>query len=187
MPALIAELIVTLDMRARGLTSPGYYGYLGPEFAAWLKANNEKPHRTLMGRKTYEVLNALPEEARDDGWRKTTQQPGFLFSRTLERCDWPGLELVHDDMLGFVRRLKQDSGAELRVLGSLSLMRQPIEAAVLDTLRIMICPLILPKTGVEPIFSELPDLDFQLLSNTVLDGRVLVLDYKPSGAPPVTG
>jgi hypothetical protein len=84
MPQLISELIVSLDMKARGLKSPGYYGYMGPEFQAWLDANNAKPHRKVVGRKTYEVMNALPDQARDDSWHKTTKQPGFLFSRTLQ-------------------------------------------------------------------------------------------------------
>jgi dihydrofolate reductase len=187
MPDLISELIVSLDANAKGLKSPGYFGYFGPEFEAWLKTNNDKPHRTLMGRKTYEVLNQVPEEARDEGWRKSTQQLGFLFSRTLEKCDWPGLQLVRDDMVGFVRRLKQDDGSELRVLGSLSLMRQFIEAELLDTLRLMICPLVLPESGVEPIFDGLRDTGFKLASSTVLDSRILVLDYQPAGAPPVAG
>jgi len=172
-------------MCARGTRSPGYYGYSGPEFDAWLKTNNEKPQRKLMGRKTYEMLNALPAEARDEGWRKLTQQSGYLFSRTLEHCDWPGLELVRDDLVGFVRKLKQDGGSELRVLGSLSIMRQLVEGKLLDVLRLMVCPLIVPKTGVEHIFEEIPDLAFTLESHRLLDERVLLLDYLPAGPPPV--
>ena len=186
MPVVISELIVSLDMCARGTQSPGYYGYSGPEFDAWLKANNEKPHRKLIGRKTYELLNSLPAEARDDGWRKSTQQPGYLFSRTLKSCEWPGLELIRDDMVDFVRKLKRDDGSELRVLGSISVMRQLIEAGLLDVLRLMICPLVLPKTGVERIFEELPDKAFVMSSQRILDDRVLVVDYHPNGSPPST-
>ena len=186
MPRLISELIVTLDMFARGLKSPGYYGYVGPEFEAWLDTNNEKPHRTLMGRKTYELMNSLPEEARDEGWHKTTRQPGYLFSTTLKLCEWPGLDLVSDDMLGLVRKLKQDDGSELRVLGSLSLMRQLMQADLLDVLRLMVCPLVLPETGVEPIFADLADTAFELTSTKILDGRILLLDYRPAGKPPTS-
>lgn len=184
MPQLISELIVTLDMLARGLRSPGYYGYLGPEFEAWLKANNEKPHRTLMGRKTYELMNSLPDEAKDDGWHRTAEQPGYLFSRTLKKSEWPGLQLVSGDMLQFVRELKHDGSTELRVLGSLSLMRQLIAADLLDVLRLMVCPLVLPKSGVEPTFKGMSDLALGLTSSKVLDGRILLLDYHPAGQPP---
>jgi dihydrofolate reductase len=184
MTEVISELIVSLDMCARGTQSPGYYGYSGPEFDAWLATNNAKPHRKLIGRKTYDLLNSLPAEARDDGWRKSTQQPGFLFSRTLKSCDWPGVELVRGDMVDFVRKLKHDDGSELRVLGSLSVMRQLLEAGLLDRLRLLICPLVVPKTGVEPVFEDLPDLAFALSSERVLDHRVLLLEYRPSGLPP---
>jgi dihydrofolate reductase len=186
MPQLASELIVSLDMKARGLKSPGYYGYMGPEFQAWLDANNAKPHRSLVGRKTYELMNSLPNQARDAGWVKTTKQPGFLFSRTLQKCDWPGLQLVGSDMVGFVRDLKQDNGTELRVLGSLSVMRQLIAANLLDTLRLMVCPLALPETGVEPTFEGTADLGLELTATKVLDGRILLLDYRPAGNPPAT-
>jgi dihydrofolate reductase len=130
------------------------------------------------------MLNGLPEQARDEAWKKTSEQPGFLFSRTLKRCAWPGLELVGDDMVGFVRELKQDKGPELRVLGSISIMRQLVEAGLLDGLRLTVCPLVLPKTGVERIFEGFEDTGFELASTKVLDGRVLVLEYRPAGAPP---
>ena len=107
MPEVISELIVTLDMKARGERSPGYYGYMGPELGAYFKKMSAQPHRTLMGRKTYELLNDLPEDAKDDGWRRTTEQPGYLFSKTLKKAEWPGLELVSEDMVEFVRKLKQ--------------------------------------------------------------------------------
>lgn len=185
MPEVISELIVSIDNCARGTRSPGYYGYSGPQFDARLKTNNQKPHRKLIGRKTYEMLNALPAAARDDGWRKSTEQAGYLFSRTLTTCDWPGLELVRHDMVEFVRELKREAGSELRVMGSLSIMKQLLTAGLLDRLRLMVCPLILPESGVEPIFKEVSDTAFTLGAHQVLDGRVLVLDYAPDGRPPV--
>jgi dihydrofolate reductase len=184
MAELISELIVSLDMCARGTQSPAYYGYSGPEFDTWVKTNNEKPHRKLMGRKTYELLNSLPSQARDEAWQKMTQQPGYLFSRTLKSCDWPRLELVRGDLVDFARTLKRDDGPELRILGSLSVMRQLLEAGLLDGLRLLICPLVVPKTGVEPAFEGLPDLAFALSSQQVLDNRVLLLEYRPNGLPP---
>lgn len=186
MTALISELIVSLDMCARGTQSPGYFGFAGPEFEAWLKKNNGKPHRKVIGRKTYELLNSLPEEARDEAWQKSTEQSGYLFSRTLTSCDWPGLELIREDAVEFVRRMKHGNGPELRVLGSLSLMRQFVQGGLLDTLRLMVCPLVLPETGVEPVFEGLPDQAFELSSQQLLDGRVFLLDYHPKGSPPST-
>jgi len=88
---------------------------------------------------------------------------------------WKGLKVVSDDLVGFVRELKRTEGPELRTLGSLSLVRQLLVAGLVDRLKLVVCPLILPKTGVEPTFEGLPDMGFDLVSNKVLDGRVLLL------------
>jgi dihydrofolate reductase len=187
MPELVCELIVSLDTFARGRQSPGYFGYFGPDLAEWIKTNTATPHRMLLGRRTYEALAGLPSEVRDDGWHTMVSTPGFLFSSTLEATDWPRLEIVHADAVGFVAALKRDGGPELRTVGSLSLVRQLLTAGLVDRLKLVVCPLVLPQTGAEPTFEGLPDLGFELLSTRVLDGRVLLLEYRPAGAPPLNG
>ncbi|SRR6266511_2315840 len=138
----------------------------------------------LIGRKPYEMLNRLPAEVRDEGWNRTTTTPGWLFSRTIKATNWPGLKVIHEDVVDFVRELRGTDGPELRTLGSLSLVRQLLAAGVVDRLKLVICPLVLPQTAVEPTFEGLPDMGFDLLSTKVLDGRVLLLEYRPAGAPP---
>jgi dihydrofolate reductase len=184
MPELICELIISLDGFARGQRSPAYYGYFGPDFADWIETNTAVRHRMLIGRRTYEMLNGLPTEVRDEGWNTMRRTPGWLFSRTLQETDWPGLEIVHDDLVGFVRELNRTDGPELRTLGSLSLVRQLLMAELVDCLKLVVCPLVLPQTGIVPTFEGLPDMGFDLLSTRVLDGRVLLLEYRPTGAPP---
>lgn len=184
MTELVCELITTLDGYARGQRSPAYYGYFGPDFDNWIKTNTAVPHRMLIGRKTYELLNALPDDARDEGWQKMAATPGWLFSRTLEDAEWEGLKVVSDDLVSLVRKLKRGEGAELRTLGSLSLVRQLLTAGLVDRLKLVICPLALPQTGVESVFDGLPDMGFDLVSNKILDGRVLLLEYQPTGRPP---
>jgi dihydrofolate reductase len=185
-PELISELIVSLDMHARGKASPGYYGYLGPEFELRLKSNAAEPHGQLLGRKTYEMLNSLPEQNRDEGWRRMAATPGYLFSRSLAKSDWPGLQLVKDDGIEFVRELKASRGPELRILGSLSLIRQFREAGLIDRMKLWVCPVVLPVTGDEPVFDGWPDEGFELVNSVVLDGRILELDYRLAGHPPRT-
>jgi dihydrofolate reductase len=184
MARVISELIVSLDLLARGTKSPGYFGFMGSQFGAALRTANAEPHRTLIGRKTYELLNRVPEEARDEGWHKTTKQPGYLFSRQLDRVDWPGLELVRSEMVDFVHGLKEGDGPELRVLGSLSIARQLADAQLLDCIRLYVCPLILPETGAEPVFAGWDDTAFVLAGCEILDDRIVRLEYRPDGQPP---
>jgi hypothetical protein len=39
-------------------------------------------------------------------------------------------------------------------------------------------PLVLGETGSEPTFANLPDLELELVENSVLDGRLLMLEYR---------
>ncbi|MBA2679975.1 MAG: dihydrofolate reductase family protein, partial [Ktedonobacteraceae bacterium] len=152
MSDLVCELIISLDSFARGQRSPAYYGYFGPDFADWIKTNTAIPHRMLIGRRIYEAMEGLPAEVRDEGWQRMTTTPGWLFSRSLEATDWPGLKIVRDDVVDFVRELKRTDGPELRTLGSVSLVRQLLAAGLVDRLKLVVCPLVLPQTGIEPTF-----------------------------------
>jgi dihydrofolate reductase len=158
MPELVSELIVSLDGFAGGQRSPAYYGYFGPDLDRWIKTNAAAPHRMILGRRTYEALAGLPAEVRDEGWTRMTTTPGWLFSRTLHAADWPGLDVVDEDLVPFVRAKKTDGGPELRTLGSLSLVRQLLTAGLVDRLKLIVCPLVLCQTGIEPLFAGLPDL-----------------------------
>lgn len=184
MSELVAELILSIDGFARGTRSPGYYGYGGPEFARWLADKSDQPHRNLLGRHTYEMLAGLPDEARDEHYVKMTNTPGWVVSSGLKQVDWPGLDIVRGEVEDRVRARKQDGGAEIRIVGSLSLIRQLTAAGLVDRLRLILCPLVVPETGAEAAFEGYPDLQFELLATRVLDRRVVLLDYRPAGPPP---
>lgn len=186
MTELIAELIISVDGAARGTRSPAYYGYYGPEFGKWLAAKSDQPHRNLMGRKTYDLLTSLPEKHRDDDYTKMAGTTGWVFSGSLEHAQWPGLQIMRSDLCEHVRQWKRDGGGEIRTVGSLSVVRQLISAELVDRLSLIICPLVLPETGIEPVFAGCPDIQFKLLGTRVLDERILVLDYKPDGPAPRT-
>jgi hypothetical protein len=39
-------------------------------------------------------------------------------------------------------------------------------------------------TGQEPAFARLPDIGLDLVGQSVLDGRIVLSEYRPSGVPP---
>jgi hypothetical protein len=46
MQELTADLFVSVDGWAQGETSPGYFGYLGPDLEAWISQELEGSART---------------------------------------------------------------------------------------------------------------------------------------------
>lgn len=183
MTEIVSEVMLTIDGAARGEKSPAYYGYAGPEFMEWLAQKNAQSYRTLIGRKTFDALSSVPEAYRDDGYRRMTDNPGWVVSSKVSRVSWPGLTVLDSGFLDTIRAERAGAGAEIRSMGSLSIVRQLLAANLLDRLRLIYCPLILPQSGVEPFFKAMPDRKFKLEDHRILDGQIVVLDYQPDGRP----
>ncbi len=79
---------------------------------------------------------------------------------------------VRDDRVAFLRELKRDHGPEVRTLSGVSLVRQLLAAGLVDRLRMIVCPLILPETGDEPIFAGLHDIGLDWPMTRILDRAV---------------
>jgi dihydrofolate reductase len=186
-PELFADVFLSVDGSAHGTRSPAFFGFDGPDLLRWIDQEQALPRRSVMGRKTYEVLAALPEEYRDESWERMTRKPTLVFSRSLTRTAWPGVELTAEDAVGRVRQLKRADGPDLRTVGSLSLVQQFLDAGLVDHLRLMVFPLVIGETGQQPLFRGVGDVRLELLGQSVLDGRVVLLDYRPGGPPPYVG
>ena len=177
---VIADLFVSVDGWAGSTDSPGYFGYGGPDLMAWIDEASAVPHVALLGRRTYELLSGMPVEAHDGTW--VTELDKIVFSRTLDAVAWPKTELCKADVVAEVRRRKAEGGLPMRTMGSLSLVRQLLSAGLVDRLRLMTFPLLVGPTGREPAFEQLASsADLELIDHRVLDGRTVLLEYRPTG------
>lgn len=178
---LTVDLFLSVDGWAGSDGLPGYFGYLGPELQEWIATEAAAPQLVVMGRRTYETLAGLPREARDESWHQMAAMEKVVFSRTLRRTDWPHTRLCSADLIDEIRRLKADGDVALRTMGSLSLARQLISAGLVDHLRLMTFPLIAGPSGREPALLDVASTDLDLIDHRALDGRVLLVEYAPTG------
>lgn len=66
-------------------------------------------------------------------------------------------------------------------------MQQLLGAGLVDHLRLIVFPLVLGKSGAQPLFENVGDVELDLQGQSTLDDRVLLLDYRPGGALPYAG
>jgi dihydrofolate reductase len=178
-----ADLFVSVDGFAKGERSPGYFGYGGPELESWIADELARPQRILLGRRTYAALSEVPPEAQDDGYRQMTSTPATVFSRTLTHADWPGATIESGDAVAHVRGLKEGDDLPLRTMGSLSVVQQLLDAGLVDRLRLVVFPLLVGPSGREPGFAGVGETDLELVDVRRLDGRLVLLEYAPTGRP----
>ena len=122
----------------------------------------------LMGRKTYEVAAASGSGA----------YPGaknYVFSRTLKQPRSKKVEVIAQDAVEFVRKLKSESGKGICIIGGGDLARSLLQARLIDQIGLNIQPVLL-GSGV-PLFYEMPQqLNLELIESQVLkNGGVYVL------------
>src|SRR5215216_6557242 len=185
MGQLMADLFITLDGYASGEGAPAYFGYPGPELERWIDDNLSGPQVLLMGRITYETMSAIVRDQPVEGADRMNELPKVVFSGTLwEPLEWNNSRLAKGDLVEEVRSLKAQTDDPLRTIGSLSVVRALLKAGLVDRLRLMVFPQILGETGREPIFADLPDVDLELVETGVLDGRLVMLEYRPANADP---
>ena len=137
----------------------------------------------LMGRKTYAVAAAQQGTAkakRSRSTKRTVKEPAmrtYVFSRTLETIDQPGVELVRDDAVAFVRALKKRPGRNICLMGGGELAQPLLAAGLVDEVGLNIHPILL-GSGI-PVFRD-PGHRMRLTLTECrrLDGGCVLATYK---------
>ncbi|MGE2815297.1 dihydrofolate reductase family protein [Mycobacterium heidelbergense] len=138
----------------------------------------------LFGRRTWQTMAAAwPDRAGDPFADRMNEIPKYVASRTLTQDDvtWPGSHLLPaDDAIGAIRRLREQSGAAMQVMGSASLAAQLIEQDLVDEYRLMIEPILLG--GGKRVFpSDGRARALELVSVTTTGTGVLICTYRRAG------
>ena len=125
----------------------------------------------VMGRKTYEVAD---RSGQGDGY------PGvknYVFSRTLPQKPGGNVTIVRDDAAEFVRRLKQQEGKDICVMGGGELARSLFEAGAIDEIGFNIHPVLLGK-GI-PLFHPMSrQIDLELKECRALKSGCVYVRYR---------
>jgi len=125
----------------------------------------------LMGRKTWEV--AVGQGGGGGGMKGITT---YVFSRTLDRVGH-GAHLVSEDAGEFVRRLKEQPGKGICVMGGGELAQSLFAAGVIDEVGLNVHPVLL-GSGV-PFFRDAGRrISLVLAESRVIDGGCVLSMYR---------
>ncbi len=128
----------------------------------------------VMGRKTWEVAQAGSTTETDSAMSGVKS---YVFSRTLERIDRPGVELVREDAGEFVRALKKRKGKNITVFGGGNFARSLFEADVIDEVGLNVHPILL-GSGIPVFLDPRRRLNLELTESRQLHGGCLLVNYR---------
>jgi dihydrofolate reductase len=142
----------------------------GEEAAAVTAAYWETIDTVVMGRRTYEVAARAG----------TTSYPGVrnvVFSRTMRAGPDANVEFVSEDAVAFLRRMKQQEGKGICVMGGGELARALFSACLIDEVGLNVHPVLL-GSGV-PLFPGMPrQVDLELEECRAFKNGCVLLRYR---------
>jgi len=153
------------------------------EWQAFVAENAKGGGRLVFGRVTYqmmaswwptpEAIKTMPAVAEG-----MNAMPKVVFSRTLREAAWNNTTLVKDDPAEAIRGLKRDSGPDMAIMGSGSIVSQLAQEGLIDEYQIVVTPVVLGKgrTMFEGVKKQ---LSLKRTTTRAFGNGKVVLCYEP--------
>ena len=144
---------VSLDgyfVDSSGAMSWAHAGMRDPEWNAFVAENATGDGTLVFGRVTYDLMVSYwptPMAKQNDAHiaDRMNSLSKIVFSRTMDKASWNNTKLVKGDLAAEVRKLKQESGSGMVILGSGSIVSQLAQAGLIDSYQLVVNPIILGK------------------------------------------
>jgi len=187
MRKLIVFNHVTLDgyfVDANGGFAWARNGNDDPEYSAFVAANASAGGELLFGRITYELMASywptpIADQHHPAVAKGMNSAPKTVFSRTLEKATWNNTKLVTGDLVAAVRKMKQDPGPGMAILGSGSIVAQLALENLIDEYQMMVDPVALGK-GRSMFDGIQRQLDLKLTKTQTFKNGKVYLCYEPA-------
>jgi dihydrofolate reductase len=119
-----------------------------PEWNEFVAGNARGGGVLLFGRVTYEMMATYwptPMAAQNSPAvaERMNNLQKVVFSRTLDKASWNNTKLVKGDLATEVRKMKQESGEGLVIMGSGTIVAQLAQEGLIDEFQIVACPIVI--------------------------------------------
>ena len=153
-----------------------------PEFNSFTEENAKSGGELVFGRVTYEMMKSFwPTDNARKMFPVLAEQMNnakkIVFSRTLDKADWNNTRLIKGDLAEEVRKLKNQSGDDLVIMGSGSIVAQLTDAHLIDEYQMIENPIALGdgRTMFDGIKEK---LDLKLTNTRPFKNGNVLLSYE---------
>src|SRR5258708_18834980 len=160
-----------------------------PEWQAFGSENASGGGQVLFGRVTYELMASfwptpLAAQSNPVVVERMNNLRKFVFSRTMDQASWNNTTLLKGGLASEVRKLKQQDGPNIVIMGSGSIVAQLADAGLIDEYQIALNPLVVGRgrTLFEGVKRKLP---LKLARSRTSDNGNVMLFYEPEALGPV--
>lgn len=176
---------VTLDGYFTGENGDMSWAHNGSddaEYQAFVAGNASGDSELLFGRVTYDMMASywptpIASEQAPVVAEKMNSGKKVVFSKTMDKALWSNTKLIKGDLVEEVRKLKQEKGPDMVILGSGSIVAQLAAANLFDSYQIVVNPVALGKGRT--LFEGLPPiLSLRLTNSRAFKNGKVFLNYE---------
>ena len=133
----------------------------------------------LLGRVTYEGFAAAwPDRADAQGFAdRMNGLPKYVVSTSLKKAEWNNSHIIKTNIADEIAKLKKQSGGDILVAGSMTLIRTLMEHDLVDEYRLLTYPIILGKG--KRLFTDGMAASLRLTESKLMGSGVVLLRYEP--------
>lgn len=165
-----------------------HHGSEGSEENEFGKEGTQQDNIILFGRVTYEMMKnywptPMAKEQNPVMAEGMNRARKIVFSKKLKKTDpiatgWENTEVINEELVGYVKKLKRTATKDMVILGSGSITAQLTDAGLIDQYQFMIDPVAL-GSGITMFNGIKKKLDLELISSRTFNSGVVLLTYKP--------
>lgn len=134
----------------------------------------------LLGRVTYEGFSQYWPTATGDFADQMNMTPKIVFSKTPREVTWgkwANISLIHEDVAGAVKKLKQQPGKDMVIFASANLVQSFTNLGLIDEYMIAVHPVILGSG--KRLFEAIEDRhNLTLVNSKQYKGEAVMLHYQ---------
>lgn len=155
-----------------------------PEFSAFVAENASGGGELVFGRVTYSLMASywptpIADQHMPEVAKAMNASPKVVFSRTLDKAEWNNTRLLKGDLAAEVRKLKEEDGPGMCVLGSGTIVSQLAAAGLIDEYQVVLDPVALGSG--RSMFDGIPTpLSLKLTKTRVFKNGKVFLCYEPA-------
>ena len=156
-----------------------------PDWMEYTRGNATMGGVLLFGRKTYELMVSFwptPAGSKLDPTvaKAMNEHDKVVFSKTMDKASWSNTKLVKTDLVGEVRKMKNESGKDLVIMGSGTIVSQLTQAHLIDQFQMVVNPVVLGKGRT--MFEGVKDkLSLKLTKTRTFSNGNVLLTYEAMG------
>jgi dihydrofolate reductase len=106
------------------------------------------------------------------------KQPKVVFSRTMNEAKWNNTRLISGDLATEARKLKEESGDDIVIMGSGNLISQLAKLKMIDEYQIALTPVVIGKG--KSMFDGVNKTNLKLTKSRAFGNGTVVLWYEPA-------